>query len=80
MNQLLIPSATCTNDATNAKPQDFPKALLVVVDQEGHLKPPQEVFIDWSCANRQNKKHLDFEPDQSLLTEYFPFVNKAVRY
>ena len=66
-------------DSANIKPQDFCKAPLAVVDQEGQPISSQrklKVYSDWSYAVRQSKLHLKFVPNQYLLTSYCPIVDK----
>ena len=60
----------------NSEPQDFCKAPLAAVDQEGQSISSQhrpKVYSDWSYAVRQSKL---FVPNQYLLTNYCPIVDK----
>ena len=60
------------------KPQDFCEAPLAVVDQEGQSIPSQHrIYNNWSYTVRQSKLHLKFVPDQYLLTNYCPIVDKV---
>ena len=49
------------------------------MDQEGQSIPSQHrIYSDWSYAVRpQSKLHLKFVPDQYLLTNYCPIVDKV---
>ena len=63
----------------NSEPQDFCKAPLAAVDQEGQSISSQhrsKVYSDWSYAVRQSKLHLKFVLNQYLLTNYCPIVDK----
>ena len=39
--------------------------------------PDQNVLIDWSYTTRKNKMKLKCDPDQTYITEYFPFLDKV---
>jgi len=55
------------------------KAPLAVVDQEGQSIPLQykpKLYSDWSYEIRQSRLLLKFVPNQYLLTNYCPLVDK----
>ena len=43
----------------------------VVIDDS-----PEKIFVDWSYATCKVKKYLKYNPNQTVITEWFPIVDK----